>query len=90
MTLHGTGSPRPLEPWGGRSSAQALLLGAVSLAVAGGLLFREARGGWNGFTYPGALLLLAAGVGALEAFLPIRPWPGSWPWAGLTARPPST
>ena len=72
MTLHETGNPRSLEPWGARSSAQAFLLGTVSLAVAGGLLVREARSGWNGFTYGGALLLLAGGVGALEAFLRFR------------------
>ena len=72
MTLHGTGSPRPLEPWGARSSAQALLLGIVSLAVTGGLVFREARSGWNGLTSAGAVVLMAAAAGGLEAFLRFR------------------
>lgn len=70
--MHGTGNPLASKPRGPGLTVRALLLAAVSLAVAGGLLLREARSGWNGFTATGVLVLLAVAVGVLEAIFRLR------------------
>jgi hypothetical protein len=70
--MNATGSPEAPHPRSGGWPGSSFLLAAVGLTVAGGMLFREARTGWNGLTTNGALAMLAATLLLLEAVFQIR------------------